>query len=104
MVRLISILLSAFVVSCAVPANDGPIKIVDQRPPGAVDLGRIYATEEGVGSLVYQHTYKKALDSAMLQAEALGASHLVIDKWYREPRFWGYDQNVKGNAYRVSYR
>lgn len=104
--RLISFLLCSLVVSCAVPLSEdvSSVDVVDVKPNGAVDLGRVLATVEGSGSLVYLQTYKKAEKAAMGQAESLGASHLVVDKLYRKPRFWGYYQTVKGTAYRVGGR
>lgn len=78
--------------------------VVDERPAGAIQLGRVSGEAEGAGVAVYRLKYKKALGVAMDQADALGATHLVIDKWYRKPRVWGYKQSVKGSAYLVGRR
>lgn len=75
--------------------------LVEEKPAGAVYAGRVSVTIDGAGTLLLRQTYRKAVDGAMNQAASLGATHVVLDKWYREPRFWGSDQSVKGNAYRV---
>jgi hypothetical protein len=80
------------------------VLLVEEKPVGGVQVGRVRGDAEGAGTLLYRQTYKEALDTAMSEAESLGASHLVVDRWYREPRFWGYDQCVKGSAYRVGSR
>jgi hypothetical protein len=94
--------LCSLLTSCAVPAaRQGHVRLVDDKPVGANYLGRVSATAEGKGTLLHRQTFQKALDGALNQAESLGATHLVLDQWYDEPRFWGYDQSVKGNAYQL---
>ena len=101
--RLLSLLLSLLVISCATPsAETTGIVVLEAKPAGAVDRGRVSATAEGAGTLLHRQTYAKALEAAMRQAKSLGGTHLVLDQWYREPRFWGYDQSVKGRAYRLT--
>jgi len=105
MIRFAGLLLCLLLASCAMPAPQATrVKVVDGKPAGAVLLGRVSGAAEGAGVALYRVTFKKARESAMSQADALGATHLVIDKWYREPRFWGSDQSVKGSAYRVGRR
>ena len=105
MIRFASLLLCLILASCVTPASQTTrVEVVDQKPAGSIQLGRVSGDAEGAGVALHGVTYKKALESAMSQAGSLGATHLVIDKWYRKPRFWGSDQSVKGSAYRLGQR
>ena len=100
--NLSALILCVVLNSCMSSAkHERTVVLVKERPTGAALVGRVSATVEGRGALMHRQTFRKAVNDALGQAEALGASHLVLDKWYNEPRFWGSDQVAKGSAYQL---
>lgn len=58
------------------------------------------ATSSPLAGVGFQHvSYQNAMNKALNQAAAMGATHLVLEEG-TSSRFWGVNQSVRGKAYR----
>lgn len=78
-------------------------KQVETVPASAVAgmrfVGNV-ATSSPLAGVGFQHvSYENAMNKALNDAAAMGATHLVLDEG-TSSRFWGVNQTVRGRAYR----
>lgn len=86
--------------SCASMSPTGRlVEVVAVPPPGGKFVGMVYASSPLAGWATKDVSYQNALNKALNDAGALGATHLVLDA-EQGPRFWGVNQSVRGRAYR----
>ena len=94
--------LALSLASCVPLKPDGRhVELAEKQPPNSQFVGRVGKNMAGAGLLFYQSSYQAAVNGALNDAAAMGATHLVLDPNSRDPRFWGFSQHVQGNAYKA---
>lgn len=97
--KYLSLILVCLLPSCAELNPVGQkVELVKDQPTNSKFIGRVSSTSALSGAF-QQASYESALRGALNKAGEMGATHLVLDA-DSGPRFWGFRQDVRGNAYR----
>jgi hypothetical protein len=87
--------------ACASMTDSGRlVETVSAREVYGMEFVGNVATSSPLAGVAFQHvSYQNAMNKALNQAAAMGATHLVLDEG-TSSRFWGVNQSVRGKAYR----
>ena len=90
-----------FLISCvSISPAGNKVQLVQSAPANSQFVGRVSSTSPLSGAF-QSASYENAMRGALNKAGELGATHLVLDP-DSASRFWGFRQDVRGNAYAAS--